>query len=422
MRANLDAELKHHGSNAVYLDYAATTPVDPQVILAMNECLGIDGTFGNASSRSHGFGRDAEAVVELARTQVAELINADPSDIVWTSGATEAINLAIKGVAHANADRGRHLVTSTIEHKAVLDSCKKLSTEGFDVTYVCPDTDGLITPDRVEQALRNDTVLVSLMHVNNELGTITDIEAIGKIVRNHGVMFHVDAAQSTARLPLDVQLSSADLVSLSAHKMYGPKGVGALYIRRSPIVQIQAQIHGGGQERSLRAGTLPTHQIVGMGEAAALLRQHLKPDSVLVKKLDRLFLRYLSEIDGASLNGNQLHRVPGIFNVFFPCVDNESLMMSVPDVALSSGAACTSSHIEPSHVLTSLGLSDSVANCSVRFSFGRFTKEHDVHIAGARIVEQVSALRQLSSAWQSDLYDEGRTESAIHSPTADRHD
>ena len=418
MRAKLDTELKHHRPNAVYLDYAATTPVDPKVILAMNECLSIDGTFGNASSRSHGFGRAADAVVEGARTQVAELINAGPTDIVWTSGATESINLAIKGVAHANIDRGRHIVTSTLEHKAVLDSCEKLSGEGFDITCIRPDADGLITPDLVKQALRSETVLVSLMHVNNEVGTVTDIEAIGKTVRDHGAMFHVDAEQSAARLPLDVQSSAIDLLSLSAHKMYGPKGVGALYIRRSPRVKIQAQIHGGGQERSLRPGTLPTHQIAGMGEAAALIGQHLKRDNVIVKKLDRLLLRYFSEVEGATLNGNQAHRVPGIVSIFFPCVDNESLMMSVPDVALSSGAACTSSHVEPSHVLTSLGLSDDTANCSARFSFGRFTRERDIHVAAARIIEQVAALRQLSRGWQSSLYDSGSTESTIHIPTA----
>lgn len=386
---------------AVYLDYAATTPVDSQVITAMSQCLGIDGTFGNAASRSHYFGWEAEKVVEKARGQVADLINADPSEIVWTSGATESINLAIKGVARGCANRGKHLVTSSLEHKAVLDSCEQLAREGFEVTYVHPDRDGLISPENVKQTLRDDTILVSLMHVNNEVGTVTDINAIGKITSARGIVFHVDAVQSVARLPLDTRSIQADLISLSGHKMYGPKGVGALYVRRSPHVRIEPQMHGGAQEQGLRSGTLATHQLVGMGEAAHLVREYRDRDTKALAALDYRLLARLTTIECTVVNGNQARRVAGILNIGFACVESESLMLAIKDVAVSSGSACTSSQVAPSHVLLSLGLSEDLANCSIRFSLGRFTTEEQIDFTATRVCSTVNALRQLSPQWQT---------------------
>ncbi len=387
--------------DAVYLDYAATTPVDTQVIAVMIRYLGLEGIFGNAASRSHRFGREAEEAVEMAREQVAELINADPSEIVWTSGATESVNLAIKGVAHGHADQGKHLVTSSLEHHAVLDSCDQLAREGYEITYVDPDRDGLISPEHVEQALRDDTILVSLMHVNNEVGTITDIKAISEITRARGIAFHVDAAQGAARLSLDLRSIHADLVSLSGHKMYGPKGIGALYVRHRPRVRIEPQIHGGGQEQGIRSGTLATHQVVGMGKAAQLTCERRKQDVEAVAVLDHRLLERLADIEHTFINGNETHRVSGIANVGFACVESESLMMSLKDVAISSGSACTSSHVESSHVLRSLGLPDDLASCSVRFSLGRFTTEQEVDFAAERVRESVNALRQLSPQWRS---------------------
>lgn len=401
MSVRNDTQIEHGSRNMVYLDYAATTPVDPQVIAVMSRCLGSDGIFGNASSRSHRFGWEAEEAVEKARQQVAELINADPSEIVWTSGATESVNLAIKGVAHAYADRGRHVVTSSLEHKAVLDSCGHLSREGFDINYIGPDRDGLITPERVKKALRDDTILVSLMHVNNEIGTITDVNEISKITRARGIPFHVDAAQSTARLDLDMCSIQADLVSLSGHKMYGPKGVGVLYVRSWPGVRIEPQTHGGGQEQGIRSGTLATHQVVGMGEAARLTCERRKRDLEAVVVLDRRLLDSFSDIEYTFINGNKTHRVAGIVNVGFACVSSESLMMSLKDVAISSGSACTSARVEPSYVLGSLGLSEDLASCSVRFSIGRFTTKEEVDFATTRVRESVNALRQLSTQWQA---------------------
>ena len=386
--------------DTVYLDYAATTPVDPQVVAVMTRYLGLEGIFGNAASRSHCFGREAEVAVEEAREQVAELINADTSEIIWTSGATESINLAIKGIAYGCADRGKHLVTSSMEHKAVLDSCRKLAREGFDITYITPDKGGLVSPELVIQALRGDTVLVSLMHVNNEVGTVTDIGAIGEITRGKGIVFHVDAAQSAARLPLDMRLQQADLVSLSGHKMYGPKGVGALYMRRSRHVRIEPQMHGGDQEQGIRAGTLATHQLVGMGEAARVVRERRDHDIEAVAVLDRCLVDRLADIDHAFANGDQTHRVPGIVNIGFACVENESLMMSLKEVAISSGSACTSSHVESSHVLRSLGLSEALANCSVRFSLGRFTTQAEVDFVVERVRQAVDMLRKLSPQWR----------------------
>ncbi len=401
MNIRSSTQTEHETRNAVYLDYAATTPVDPDVVAVMVQYLGPDGIFGNAASRTHQFGRSAEKAVEKARDQVAELINADPSEIVWTSGATESINLAIKGVAHGCADRGRHLVTSSMEHKAVLDSCRQLVREGFKVTYVSLDQNGLVTPECVERALRDDTIFVSLMHVNNEVGTVTDVCAISEITRDRDIAFHVDATQSVARLPLDVNLLQADLISFSGHKMYGPKGVGALYVRRKPRVKLEPQMHGGNHEHGIRSGTLATHQLVGMGEAANLIGKRRHHDAKTIAALDTRLFDHLTEIENTFVNGSKTHRISGIVNVGFSCVESESLMMSLKDVAISSGSACTSSNIEASHVLRSLGLSDDLAKCSVRFSLGRFTTVEEVDFSVTCVKNSVDTLRQLSSQWRS---------------------
>ena len=388
--------------NTVYLDYAATTPVDPVVVDAMIRHMGPDGVFGNPASRTHGAGREAALVVERAREHVAELVNASPPEIIWTSGATESINLALKGVACAYVDRGRHIVTSSLEHSAVLDTCRHLAREGFEITLLSPGRDGLISPDCVAEALRDDTVLVSLMHVNNEVGTVTDIAAIGALTREQGIAFHVDAVQGAARLPLDTQVVNADFISLSGHKMYGPKGVGALYVRARSRIPIVPQMHGGDQERGLRAGTLATHQIVGMGEAAGLMRVRRESDVRSIAKLERRLLEQLAGIEHMAVNGNQVRRVPGILNISFACVDSESLMLALrDDLAVSSGSACTSSHVGSSHVLLGLGLSEEWAGCSVRISLGRFTTDHEIDFAASRLREAVDELRALSSTWVS---------------------
>ena len=388
---------------SVYMDYAATTPVDPAVVAVMMRYLGPNGAFGNAASRSHSFGRDAEEAVEQARVHVADLINAEPREIVWTSGATESDNLAIKGAAAAHPDPGTHpgthIVTSAIEHKAVLDSCLHLERHGFEITRITPDATGLITPTLVRSALRANTLLLSLMHVNNELGTITDIEAIGRMARDRGVLFHVDAAQSAARLPLDMKRLSADFVSLSAHKMYGPKGVGALYVRRRPRPLLEPQIHGGGHERGLRSGTLPTHQIAGMGEAARLTAACRDADAARVATLETRFLDRLRCIEQVSANGNRARCVPGIVNLRFAGVESEALMIALPDVAFSTGSACMSARVEPSYVLRALGLDDDSAHSSLRFSIGRFTTVDDIDYATRRIREAVAELRSLSG-WE----------------------
>ena len=385
----------------VYLDYAATTPADPAVVAAMTRCLGPDGAFGNPASRLHSFGREAEEAVEQARVHVAELIGADPREIVWTSGATESNNLAVKGAAGAaaRAGRGAHVVTSAIEHKAVLDPCRHLECNGFEVTRIAPAPDGLIAPDRVLAALRDDTVLLSLMHVNNEIGSITDVETIGRLARDRGIPFHVDAAQSAARLPLDMARQHADFVSLSGHKLYGPKGVGALYVRRRPRADIEPQMHGGGHERGLRAGTLPTHQIVGMGEAARLMRKRLSRETARTAGLERRFLDALRRVEQMAINGDRARCVPGIVNLRFPCVESESLLMALPDIALATGSACMSARVEPSYVLRALGLSDDAAHSSVRFSFGRFTTADEIDYAARRVREAVAELRALSPDW-----------------------
>lgn len=377
----------------VYLDYSATTPVDPRVAEKMMACLTPDGNFGNPASRSHLFGWRAEEAVEEARMQVAALINAESREIVWTSGATEANNLALKGVAHAYRQKGRHIITSMIEHKAVLDPCKQLEKEGFEVTYLKPDSHGVISVAQVQEALREDTILVSLMHGNNELGVLTDIGAIGELTRANGVFLHVDAAQTTGKVAIDVNAMKVDLMSLTAHKTYGPKGIGALFVRRTPKVKLEAQIHGGGHERGMRSGTLATHQIVGMGEAFRLAGEEMAQDCARIEALrDRLW-NDLNSLSGVHLNGDAKARVAGVLNVGFADVDGEILLMSLTDIAVSSGSACTSASLEPSYVLRAIGLPDALAHSSLRLSVGRFTTEEDVDFAATTIKNAVSKLR-----------------------------
>lgn len=362
----------------IYLDYAATTPVDPRVAERMMGCLTMDGNFANPASRSHLYGWQAEEAVEMARRQVADLVGADPREIVWTSGATESNNLAIKGIARAGRERGRHLVTSAIEHKAVLDSCQQLEREGFEVTYLRPDASGVIQPDQLAAALREDTLLVSLMQVNNEIGTINDIAALGQVARERGVPLHVDAAQATGKLAIDLRQLPVDLMSFSAHKSYGPKGVGALYVRRSAGLRIEAQMHGGGHERGLRSGTLATHQLVGMGEAFALAGAEMAAESARIRGLRDRLLAGLAELPGISLNGSAEQRVPHNLNLAFADVDGELLLLALKDLALSTGSACTSAAVEPSYVLRGIGVPDALAQSSLRLSLGRFTTESDI--------------------------------------------
>lgn len=377
----------------VYLDNSATTPVDPRVAEKMMACLTQDGNFGNPASRSHLFGWRAEEAVEEARLQVASLIGADAREIVWTSGATEANNLALKGVAHAYRQKGRHIITSMIEHKAVLDPCKQLEKEGFEVTYLTPDAHGVISPSQVEAALKEDTILVSLMHGNNELGVLTDIAAIGELTRSRGVFFHVDAAQTTGKVAIDVNAMKVDLMSLTAHKTYGPKGIGALFVRRSPKVKLEAQIHGGGHERGMRSGTLATHQIVGMGAAFRLAGEDMEQDCARIKALRERLWSALNELPGVHLNGDSDNRVAGVLNVGFADVDGEVLLMSLTDIAVSSGSACTSASLEPSYVLRAIGLPDALAHSSLRLSIGRFTTEEEVDFAVQTIKTAVTNLR-----------------------------
>lgn len=389
----------------IYFDYSATTPVDPRVAEKMIECLTIEGNFGNPASRSHLYGWKAEEAVETARRQVADLLGADPREIVWTSGATESDNLAIKGVAHFYQKKGKHIITSKIEHKAVLDTCRQLEREGFEVTYLEPGSDGIIQPQAVADALREDTILVSIMHVNNEIGVINDIAAIGEITRSNGVLFHVDAAQSAGKIDIDVAAMKVDLISVSAHKMYGPKGVGVLYVRRKPRVRLEAQMHGGGHERGMRSGTLATHQIVGMGEAARIAKAEMHQEEQKIAKLRARFWDGLADMEEIYLNGSADQRYIGNMNVSFNFVEGESLLMSLKDLAVSSGSACTSASLEPSYVLRALGLNDEMAHSSIRFSIGRFTTEQDIDEAVAEIRTAVTKLRELSPLW--DMYKDG---------------
>ncbi|MGB1848379.1 MAG: IscS subfamily cysteine desulfurase [Pseudohongiellaceae bacterium] len=383
----------------IYLDYSSTNPVDSRVAAKMMECLTLDGNFGNPASRSHMSGWKAEEAVETARRQVADLIHCDPREIVWTSGATESDNLAIKGVAKFYQDKGRHLVTSVIEHKAVLDSCKQLEQEGFSVTYLTPDSRGMISPAQVAAAIRPDTTLVSLMHVNNEIGVVNDIRAIGEVTRQHGVLLHVDAAQSAGKIAIDLSQMQVDLMSLTAHKIYGPKGIGALYVRRQPKVRIEPQVHGGGHEQGMRSGTLPTHQIVGMGEAFALAMNEMATENARILALRNRLLNGLKAIPAMSVNGDLERRVPGNLNVSFGYVEGESLMLALRDLEISSGSACTSASLEPSYVLRALGLSDELAHSSVRITVGRFSTEEEIDYAVAVIEKAVAKLREGSAQW-----------------------
>ena len=390
-------------SKPIYLDYASTTPVDERVAEKMLEYMTFNNNFGNAASRSHAFGWQADEAVELARSHVANLVNCDPREIVWTSGATEADNLAIKGIANFYKTKGKHIITSKIEHKAVLDPCRQLERHGFDVTYLEPNEGGVITPDAVKEVIREDTILVSIMHINNELGTINDIASIGKLTRDNGIFFHVDAAQSTGKVNIDLATLKVDLMSFSAHKTYGPKGVGALFVRRKPRVRIEAQIHGGGHERGMRSGTLATHQIVGMGEAFRLAKEEMKNDSEKVSEFHEYFLEEVKKIDEIYINGDLQNKVPNILNVSFNFIEGESLIMGLKDIAVSSGSACTSASLEPSYVLRALGRKDELAHSSIRFSFGRFTTKEDVRNTLELLSNVVDRLRELSPLWEMHL-------------------
>lgn len=382
----------------VYLDNAATTPVDPQVAEHMAACLTASGTFGNPASRSHVYGWEAEEAVEAARVELAQLVSCDPRELIWTSGATEADNLAIKGLALARADRGRHLVTSLVEHKAVIDSCRWLETQGFEVTWLQPDTRGMIVPEQVQGALRDDTTLVSLMAVNNELGVCNDIAAIGRVCRDADVILHVDAAQALGKQAIDLAALPVDMMAFSGHKLYGPKGVGALYVQRDLGYRLAAQQHGGGHERGLRSGTLPTHQIVGMGTACALAGEHLQSERAFLFGLREQFLATVLALDDVQVNGDLDNAVPGIVNLAFAGIDGESLMMALAmEVACSSASACTTLAVEPSHVLRAIGLADALAHASIRFSFGRFSQADEVQRAADHVVATVTRLREVEA-------------------------
>ena len=389
----------------IYLDYSATTPVDPRVAEKMMQCLTLDGIFGNPASRSHRFGWQAEEVVDEARNNIADLIGADPREIVFTSGATESNNLAIKGIAHFYQKQGKHIITCKTEHKAVLDPCRYLEGEGFEVTYLDPQPNGLVTLQQLEAAMRDDTILVSLMHVNNEIGVIQDVAAIGELCRARKIFFHVDAAQSVGKIAIDVEAMKIDLLSMSAHKIYGPKGIGALFVRRKPRVRLEAQMHGGGHERGMRSGTLATHQIVGMGEAFRIAKLEMADEEARIQTLrDRLW-QGLKDIEEVYINGDLERRVPGNLNVSFAYVEGESLIMALKDLAVSSGSACTSASLEPSYVLRALGLSDELAHSSIRFSIGRFTTEEEIDYAVKLLNESISRLREMSPLW--DMFKDG---------------
>jgi cysteine desulfurase len=389
----------------IYLDYSATTPVDPRVAEKMCQYLTPDGIFGNPASSSHSFGWAAEDAVKQAREEVAALINADSREIVWTSGATESDNLAIKGVAHFYHKKGKHIVTLKTEHKAVLDSCRHLEREGYEVTYLDVEPNGLLNLDAFRAALRDDTILASVMHVNNEIGVIQDIAAIGEICRENNIVFHVDAAQSAGKIPIDVQALKVDLMSFSAHKIYGPKGVGALYVRRKPRIRLEAQMHGGGHERGMRSGTLPTHQLVGMGAAFRLAGAEMAQDNERLLQLRNRLWNGLKDIEEVYLNGDLEQRIPGNLNISFNYVEGESLMMALKNMAVSSGSACTSASLEPSYVLRALGRDDELAHSSIRFTIGRFTTAEEIDYVVQTTREQVQRLRDLSPLW--DMYKDG---------------
>ena len=392
-------------SNPIYMDYSSTTPVDPRVAKKMVECLTMEGNFGNPASRSHTYGWQAEAAVDNARQQVADLVGADTREIVWTSGATESNNLALKGIAHFYEKRGKHIITLRTEHKAILDTCRQLEREGFDVTYLDPMPNGLLDIEVFKNTIREDTILASFMHVNNEIGVIQDLHAIGNICREHKVFFHVDAAQSVGKIPIDLSTLPVDLMSFSAHKIYGPKGMGALYVSRKPRVRLEAQIHGGGHERGMRSGTLATHQIVGMGEAFAIAQENMVDEEIRTRALrDRLYAGF-SDMEEVVVNGDFEQRIGSNLNISFNYVEGESLLMAISNIAVSSGSACTSASLEPSYVLRALGLSDELAHSSIRFSLGRYTTEQDVDDAIVLVREKVQKLRDLSPLW--DMFKDG---------------
>lgn len=399
----------------IYLDYAATTPVDQRVAEKMMHYMTMDGHYGNPASRSHRFGWQAEEAVELARCQVAELVNADPREIVWTSGATESNNLAIKGAAGFYHNKGKHLITLKTEHKAVLDTMHALEREGYDVTYLDVSSDGLVDMDVLKAAIRPDTILISIMFVNNEIGVVQDIVAIGELCREKEIVFHVDAAQAAGKLDIDLQQLNVDLMSFSAHKIYGPKGVGALYVRRKPRIRLEAQTHGGGHERGMRSGTLPTHQIVGMGEAFRIAKEEMAAERQRFATLRQRLWDGVKDIEQVFLNGDAAPRVPGITNISFNYVEGESLIMALKDIAVSSGSACTSASLEPSYVLKALGMSDELAHSSIRFSIGRYTTEAEIDHTIKIINDAIPRLRDMSPLW--DMYKDGTDSNSVAKAT-----
>ncbi|WWO97743.1 MAG: IscS subfamily cysteine desulfurase [Candidatus Dasytiphilus stammeri] len=389
----------------IYLDYSATTPIDLRVAKKMMHYMTKDGIFGNAASRSHRFGWQAEEAVDIARNQIAELIGADPREIIFTSGATESDNLAIKGIAGFYQNKGKHIITSKIEHKAVLDTCRQLEGEGYEVSYLSPDKSGILNLKILEEAIRHDTILVSIMHVNNEIGTIQNIASIGELCRQHNIFYHVDGTQSVGKIPIDLKKLNVDLLSFSAHKIYGPKGIGVLYVRRKPRVRLEAQIHGGGHERGIRSGTLPVHQIVGMGEACRIANEEMKSEIKRLSKLRNYLWDGIKNLEEVYLNGSLEHSAPNIMNVSFNYVEGESLMMALKNLAVSSGSACTSASLEPSYVLRSLGINDELAHSSIRFSLGRFTTIEEIDYTISLVRQSVIRLRELSPLWE--MYQQG---------------
>lgn len=384
----------------IYLDYAATTPVDPRVAEKMMQYLTLDGIFGNPASRSHKFGWQAEEAVDIARNDIAALVGADPREIVFTSGATESDNLAIKGAANFYQKKGKHIITCKTEHKAVLDTCRQLEREGFEVTYLAPQSNGIIDLKQLEAAMREDTILVSIMHVNNEIGVVQDIAEIGEMCRSRGIIFHVDATQSVGKLPIDLSKLKVDLMSFSAHKVYGPMGIGALFVRRKPRIRIEAQQHGGGHERGMRSGTLPVHQIAGMGEAYRIAKEEMESEAARLRSLRLRLWNGIKDIEEVYLNGDLENGAPGILNVSFNYVEGESLIMALKGLAVSSGSACTSASLEPSYVLRALGMNDELAHSSIRFSLGRFTTEEEIDYAIALVRKSIGRLRDLSPLWE----------------------
>jgi cysteine desulfurase len=389
----------------IYLDYSSTTPVDPRVAAKMADCLTSDGIFGNPASRSHKFGWVAEEAVDIARNQIADLVNADPREIVFTSGATESNNLAIKGAANFYGKKGKHLITLKTEHKAVLDTMRQLEREGYEVSYLDPEPNGLILLDKLIAAIRPETILISIMHVNNEIGVIQDIAAIGEMCRERKILFHVDAAQSTGKVPIDLQTMKVDLMSFCAHKTYGPKGIGALFVRRKPRIRLEAQMHGGGHERGMRSGTMATHQIVGMGESFRIAKEDMGAENERLMMLRNKLWNGIKDMEAVYLNGDMESRIAGNLNVSFAYVEGESLIMALKDMAVSSGSACTSASLEPSYVLRALGLSDELAHSSIRFTTGRFTTEAEIDYVIGVIRNAIDKLRDMSPLW--DMYKEG---------------